>query len=139
MAIYFGITITAKLALADTYYAADNHIRAIDWAEYSDNEKKAALNQSEREVNLYLGTDLEESFDDTDWPAEWNKNFRPDLGIFEQSLFILENTARTKTSGNGAEMIESKEYQEEERSTGVGMAPQAVRFLQLNRLQLERG
>ena len=139
MALYFGQAITVKLGLADAYYAEDNHIRAIDWAEHSDNEKKAALNQSEREVNLYLGIDLEESFESIDWPADWNKNFRPDLAIFEHSLFVLENTARTKASDTGAEMIESEEYQKEERTFGVGLSPQATRFLQLNRLQVERG
>jgi len=139
MAIYFGITIAAKLVLADAYFATDNHIRALDWSEFSDDEKKASLNQAEREVNLYLGTDLEENFDATDWPADWNKNFRPDSAVFEHGLFILENTARTKTSGNGAESIESEEYQREERTTGVGLSPQATRFLQLNRMQIERG
>lgn len=139
MAVYFGESITDKLALAELYFAVDNHIRALDWAEYTDNEKKAALNQSEREVNLYLGTDLEYNFSTTDFPVDWNKNFRPDFAIFENSLFILDNTARTKTSTAGAEMIESEDYQEEERTTGVGLSPQATRFLQINRLQLDRG
>ena len=139
MAIYFGQTITEKLVLADAYFAEDNHIRSIDWAKYASNEKKAALNQSEREVNLYLGTDLEENFSSTDWPEEWNKNFRPDYAVFENALFILDNTARTSGSSSGAASIESEEYQEEERVSGVGLSPQATRFLQVNRLQLTRG
>lgn len=139
MALYFGQTITVKLAAAEAYFAADNHIRALDWAEYTDNEKKASLNQAEREVDLYLGTDLENEYSSTSFPASWNKNFRPDCAIFEHGLFVLENTARTKTSEAGAEMIESEEYQEEERTSGVGLSPQATRFLQLNRLQIARG
>ena len=31
------------------------------------------------------------------------------------------------------------ELQEEERTSGVGLSPQATRFLQLNRLQIARG
>jgi hypothetical protein len=139
MAIYFGQTITEKLSQANDYYAVDNHIRAYDWAQFSDNEKKAALNQSEREVNLYLGIDLEENYSTIDWPADWNKNFRPDYAIFEQALFILDETARTNTSTDGAQIIESEEYQEQERDVGVGLSPQATRFLSLNRIQLSRG
>lgn len=139
MAIYFGQAIAEKLAQADAYYALDNHIMALDWGEYNDNEKKAALNQSEREVNLYLGVDMEETYPTTSWPADWNPNFRPDYAIFEQSFFVLDNTARTKGSSSGAEMIESEKYQEEERTSGLSLSPQATRFLQLNRLQIERG
>lgn len=136
---YFDKTITEKLAQADAYYAVDNHIRHYDWDRITDNEKKAGLNQAEREVNLYLGCDLAETYDDQDFPiSDWD-NFRPDFAIFEHSLFILENTARTKSDGDGAQEIESEEYQEEERTSGVGMSPQATRYLQLNRIQLTRG
>lgn len=139
MAIYFGISIADKLIQADAYFATDNHILAFDWAEYSDDEKKAGLNQAEREVDLYLGVDLELEYSSTDWPESYNKNFRPDYAIFEQAYFILDNTARTKAAANGAQMIESEQYQEEERNTGVGMSPQATRFLRLNRMQIDRG
>ena len=136
---YFDKTITEKLAQADVYYAADNHIRHFDWDRNTDDEKKAGLNQAQREVDLYLGINLEENYSDQDFPlADW-ENFRPDYAIFEHSLFILENTARTKASGSGAQEIESEEYQEEERTSGVTMSPQAQRFLQLNRIQLARG
>ena len=139
MAIYFGKTIDEKLALADIYYAESNHIRSFDWAEHGTNAQKASLNQAEREVNLYLGADMERDFSATSWPAEWNLNFRPDYAIFEHALFILENTARAKLATSGAEMIESEGYQEEERTSGVGLSPQATRFLQLNRIQIDRG
>ena len=139
MAVYFGQTIDEKLSQAEDYFASDNHIQHLDWAEYTEDEKKAGLNQAEREVNLYLGINLEENYDDTDWPVDWNKNFRPDYACMEQAFFILENTARTKTGGDGAEMIESEEYQREERAHGVGLSPQATRYLRMNRLQLDRG
>lgn len=136
---YFDKTITEKLEQADSYYSADNHIRSVDWDRNTDDEKKAGLNQAQREVDLYLGCSLEQSYDDQDFPIyEWD-SFRPDFAIFEHALFILENTARTRTSGAGAQEIESEQYQEEERTSGVPMSPQATRFLKLNRIQLARG
>lgn len=139
MAIYFGQDIDTKLGIADVYYGVTSHIRANDWAAFSENEQKAALTQAEREVDLYLGVNLEENYDDTSFPVDWNLNFRPDYAIFEHALFILDNTARTKTGTDGAQLIESEEYQEEEAVSGVGLSPQASRFLTLNRIQIERG
>ena len=136
---YFDQDITEKLTQADTYYGAANHIRSIDWSKNTDDEQKAGLNQAQREVDLYLGINLEEDYSDQDFPISDFENFRPDYAIFEHALFILENTARTRASGSGAQEIESEEYQEEERNNGVTMAPQAARFLQLNRIQLQRG
>lgn len=136
---YFGQTIAEKLTQADAYYAVDNDIRAHDWAQYNDNEKKASLNQAEREVNLYLGIHLETLYSNIDWPINGAENFRPDYAVFEHALFILDNTARTKTDTSGAQLIESEEYQEEEKTQGVTMSPQAQRFLCLNRMQLQRG
>jgi hypothetical protein len=140
MAIYFGQIIATKLTQANAYFAVDNHIQAVDWSKCTDNEKKAGLLQAEREVNLYLGTDLEYNFSATSWPADWNLNFRPDYAVFEHAIFILGNTARTNgNDASGAEMIESADYQRQEMTQGVGMSPQATRFLQMNRSQIERG
>lgn len=139
MAIYFGQDIATKLTQADTYYGIANHIMANDWAQYDDDEKKASLLQAEREVNLYLGIDLEDRYDTTSWPITGAENFRPDYAIFEHAYFILDNTARTRTGSDGAKDIESESYQEEERDVGVGMSPQAARFLRINRIQIERG
>ena len=139
MAIYFGQLIAAKLVLADAYYAEDNDIRTYDWDKYSDNEKKAGLNQAEREVDLYLGISLEDEYSTQSWPITGFPNFRPDYAIFEHAYFILDNTARTRSSTTGVKDIESEEYQEEERDHGVGLSPQATRFLRLNRIQIDRG
>ena len=141
MAIYFGQTITEKLSQADDYFAAGNHIRYLDWGKYEDDEKKAGLLQAEREVNLYLGLNysLEDMYSETSFPISHCANFRPDYAVFEHALFILDNTARTNTSSTGFKMIESESYQEEERDTGVPLAPQASRFLQMNRIAIERG
>ena len=139
MAIYFGISAAAKLVIAEEFYAVGNSIRAHDWAKVTDDDKAAGLAQAEREVNLYLGINLESLYDGTSFPISEQENFRPDFAIFEHALFILENTARTKGSTEGVRTIESKSYQEEERSEGVPMSPQATRYLRLNRLQISRG
>lgn len=139
MAIYFGQDLDTKLAQANTYYGVNSHIRAHDWAKVTDDDKKASLVQAEREVNLYLGLDLEEEYAGESFPLSDFINFRPDYAIFEHAFFILDNTARTADGTGGARRIESIAYQEEERSGGVPMSPQAMRFLRLNRLQITRG
>lgn len=136
---YFDQTAAAKLTQADTYFGVTNHILHFDWAKNTEDERTAGLAQAEREINLYLGINLETDYNDQDFPISDFENFRPDYAIFEQAYFILDNTARTRTSGTGAKMIESDDYQKEERISGVGISPQATRFLQLNRIQLCRG
>lgn len=139
MAIYFGKTVDEKYALSNEYYSAESHIRHHDWTEETESDKKAALVQAEREINLYLGTNLERFNSDTDWPVDAHPNLRPDYAIFEQSLYILDETVRAKAGTDGPKQIESELYQEQEENSGVGMSPQAMRFLQLNRLQSARG
>lgn len=139
MAIYFGKTIAEKLTQADAYFAEDNHIRHFDWEKNTDGEKKAALNQAEREINLYVGVNLEDRYDATSFPITDYENYRPDYAVFEHAFFILDNTARTRSSETGVADIESVDYQEEERTQGVPVSPQAERFLRINRLQVARG
>lgn len=136
---YFDKSISEKLEQADTFYGVTSHIRHYDWERNTDDEKKAGLTQAQREIDLYLGINLEESYDDQDFPIGDYENFRPDYAIFEHALFILENTARTAAGGSGAQPIESSSYQEEERTTGLGISPQATRYLQMNRMQIARG
>ena len=139
MAIYFGKTLEEKYTQSNAYYGAESHIRHHDWEAETEPDKKAALIQAEREVNLYCGTDYERFYSNTDWPVSGIPNLRPDYAIFEQALFILDETVRTKAGTDGPKDIESDEYQQEEKNTGVGISPQATRFLQLNRLQSARG
>ena len=139
MAIYFGITIAEKLTQADAYYGVANHIRSLDWGSYVENEQKAALLQAEREIDAHLGIALEENYSETSFPISEYSSYRPDYAIFEQALYLLNNTARQRTSSSGAELIESEQYQEQERTIGVGIAPEAMVFLRINRIQMERG
>lgn len=136
---YFDKTIDEKLTQADEYFGEENSIRHYDWEVNSTSEKKAGLNQAEREINLFCGANFEEVYGSEDFPISGFENFRPDYAMFEQALFILENTARRKTGTGGAMDIESEQYQEEERLHGVGLCPIAGRFLDLNGIQIDRG
>ena len=139
MSIYFGQDIDEKLAQANAYFDPSNGVVGYDWAQHTDTEKKGALNQAEREIDLYKGWDMEEAYSTTDFPISGCKNFRPDFAVFEHAFFILENTARTNTATDGKVMIESEEYQKEEKQTGVTMSPQATRWLGSNRISIQRG
>ena len=138
MSIYFGLDIDEKLIQADAYYN-NSSILKYDWSKLSDEEKQLGLAQAEREVNLYLGIDLEYSYSETDWPLDYRPNFRPDYAIFEHAYFILDNTVRTSTSKDGVIGIETSAYQVEEKQTGVVMSPQAERYLKINRVSIQRG
>ena len=139
MAIYFGQDLATKYALANTYYGVNSHIMAHSWASETEDDRKAALVQAEREVDMYLGISLEDAYSEQSWPIEDSPNYRPDYAIFEQAWFILDNTVRKESGSDGAGFIESERYQEQERNTGVGLSPQAERFLRVNRCQISRG
>jgi len=139
MAIYFGKTLDEKYALSNEYYGPESDIRTHDWAKETESDRKAALVQTEREINLYMGTDFERFYSETDWPTDAHPNLRPDYAIFEQALFILDNTVRTKAGTDGPKRIESELYQEHEVGYGVGLSPKAIQFLQLNAMQSSRG
>ena len=139
MAIYFGKTLDEKLAIADEYYGATSHLQTHGWSLETENDRKAALTQAEREANLYLGIDLETSFSNTSFPIDACPNKRPDYAIFEHAWFLLDNTARVTDGEDGAQDIESEEYQQQEKTSGVVFSPQAARFFGLNRLQTSKG
>ena len=139
MAIYFGQSIDDKLAIADAYYANGNHVSSHDWAQLTDDDKKAGLNQAEREIDRWYGISLESMFSTTDFPVSACPNKRPDLAVLEQAFYILENTVRTKEGSDGAQDIESEEYQDQERTSGVGLSPEAPRCMGIARTQISRG
>ena len=139
MAIYFGLTPAAKLVIADAYYASANHISSLDWLNYGDSERTAAIIQAEREIDAWFGISLEQSFDATSFPIDGLPNYRPDYAVFEHAFFILDNTARTKTESDGPEMIESEGYQQEEKNHGLNMAPMALTLMKVATNRIEFG
>lgn len=116
---------------ANTYFAATNHVRALDWANYSTNERTGALAQAKRELELFIGRDVED-------PAA-SDHFRDDYAIFEQAMYILDNTVRTVSSQNSAQMIDTPETEQRERDYGLTICPIAQKFLARQRLRISRG
>ena len=139
MAIYFGLTPAQKLVIADAYYASGNHISSLDWLNYSENDRTAGIIQAEREIDAWFGISLEQSFDETSFPIDGLPNYRPDYAVFEHAFFILDNTARTKTESDGPEMIESEDYQQEEKNHGLNMAPMALTLMKIATNRVEFG
>ena len=122
---------TKTIADADAYYATTNHVRSFDWANYSTDERTGALAQAKREIELFINRDV------TD-PATTDR-FRDDYAIFEQALFILDETVRTTTSENSAQMIETVDTEQRERNYGVTLCPMAQKYLARQRLKVSRG
>jgi len=139
MAIYFGLTPAEKLVIADEYFGEESNISHFDWTNWTDSERKAGLIQAERQIDAWFGISLEDSFDTWDLPIDGYPNYRPDYAVFEHAFFILDNTSRTRTDSDGPEMIESAEYQEEEKNHGINMAPMALTFMKQRIGKIEKG
>ena len=116
---------------ANLFFAATNHVRALDWANYSTDERTGALAQSKRELELFIGRDAED-------PATTD-HFRDDYAIFEQALFILDQTVRTVSSENSAQMVETVDTEQRSLNYGVTLCPIAQKFLARQRLRISRG
>jgi len=122
---------TKTIIDANAYYATTSHVRSFDWANYSTDERTGALAQAKREIELFINRDV------TD-PATTDR-FRDDYAIFEQALFILDETVRTTTSENSAQMIETVDTEQRERNYGVTLCPMAQKYLARQRLKVSRG
>ena len=122
---------TKTITDANTYYAATNHIKAFDWAQYSTDERTGGLAQAQREVEVYLNRDLSD-------PTAGDR-YRDDYAIFEQALFILEETVRTRESTTGAELVETVNTEAQEKYYGVVYAPMAMRYMALQRRRIVIG
>lgn len=116
---------------ANVYFAVTNHVRGLDWANYSTDERTGALAQAQRELELFIGRDAED-------PATTDK-FRDDYAIFEQAIYILDNTVRTVSSQNSAQMIDTPETDLRERDYGLTICPIAQKYLARQRLRISRG
>jgi len=116
---------------ANTFFAVTNHVRSFDWANYSEDERTGALAQAKRELELFMMRDAQD-------PAASDR-FRDDYAIFEQALFILDNTVRTTTSENSAQMIETADTAQRDRFYGVTICPIAQKYLAQQRIRISRG
>jgi hypothetical protein len=122
---------TKTITDANTYFAPSSHVRALDWANYTTDERQGALTQAKREIELFIMRDVED-------PAASDR-FRDDYAIFEQAMFILDQTVRTINSQNSAQMIETADSSERDRYYGVTLSPIAQKYLARQRLRISRG
>lgn len=122
---------TQTITEANTFFSETSHIRAYDWANYTTNERTAALAQAKRQLELYLDRDLYD-------PAATDR-YRDDYAQFEQALFLLDETPRTRESTSSAQIIPTIESEERDKYYGVTISPEAMRYLATKRIRLTNG
>ena len=116
---------------ANTYFGEESHVRHYDWTQYSTAERTAGLTQAQREIEVYQKRDLYD-------PAD-NDRYRDDYACFEQALFILDKTVRTRESETSAELVETVDTEQRDKYYGVTISPMAQRFLAIKRVKFVRG
>lgn len=122
---------TKTITDANTYFGETNHIRSYDWTQYSTNERTAGLAQAQRELEVFLDRDASD-------PASTDR-YRDDYAIFEQTLFILDETVRTRESETSAELVETVDTEQRDKYHGVTISPMAMRYLAIPRVKFVRG
>ena len=122
---------TQGITEANTYYAETNHIRSNDWAKYETDERTGALAQAQREIEVFFNRDASD-------PASGDR-YRDDYAIFEQALFILDETVRTRGSTTGARIIETVDSEQRDKYHGVTLCPMAKRYIAIPAPRWVRG
>lgn len=122
---------TKTLSDANTYYGATNHIKSYDWLNYSENERSASLAQAQRQIELYLQRDAVDPQSGDRW--------RDDYAIFEQAIFLLEETVRTRQSTNSAQIIETVDSEQRDYYMGVIVCPAAREYLAVKKVRVING
>jgi len=116
---------------ANTYFGAASHVRATDWANIPVAERTAALAQAEREIEVRLNRDL--------YDPDATDRYRDDYAVFEQAFFLLEETVRTTHGTNSAQIIETVDSEQRDKLYGITICPQAMLYLQIQKLRIARG
>jgi len=118
---------------ANTYFMSDNHLKSYDWTSFDTVQRTGALAQAQRELQVGLGRDMEDPVSDDD-------AYRDDYAVFEQALYILENTPRKKERGGAAVVdLADKDDKIEIKRKGVSIAPEAKQYFALNTIKVVRG
>lgn len=122
---------TKTITDANTYFGASNHVRAYDWGKFTTDERTGALAQAKREIELFTGRDARD--------PQASDRFRDDYAIFEQAIFLMDQTVRTRESLNSAQIVETADQQQRDQYYGVTIAPAALRFLAMKRVKFING
>lgn len=129
---------TKTRADADQYFSPKNHIKALDWAGFDEDERDGAFAQAKRELETWLGRQLEDPTSGVTGRTDLTQ--RDDYALYEQALFILEKTPRTRPAGAAKEITDADEDEEDiVDRTGVTISPMARNYLQASRIKMVRG
>lgn len=122
---------TQTITEANTYFDANNHVRALDWLNHTTAERTGALAQAKREIELYIARDLND-------PSATDR-YRDDYAVFEQAMFILDETVRTINSQSSAQYVETVDSEQRDRYVGITICPIAQKYLLRQRIRIGRG
>ena len=122
---------TKTVTDANTFFGGENHIQANTWIGYTLTERTAAFATAKRELEVYLRRDLYDPSSDD--------RYRDDYAHYEQCLFILEETRRTRESETGAQLVETVDSEQRDKYHGVTIAPMAMRYFAIPRVRIVRG
>ena len=120
---------------ADTYFGLNNHVKHYEWVSYSDGMRTAAFTQSLRTLESVLGVTL------SDETITTNSGYRPDYAVYEQAIWILENT-EIKNSKEQAPAVINLTSDEKSQTTErkeILLSPEARRYLRMNFIKIARG
>ena len=124
---------TKTLADCDAYFVPNNHLKAYSYRQYDADVKEAAFNQAVRELKVSQGRELQD-------PTTDDQVYRDDFGVFEQTIYLLDNTARQLEDGRTSVIdLTSQDEKQETNRVGVLISPEALRFFAVNRLVMRRG
>jgi len=127
------MAITKTIDDCNEYFAADNHTKSIDWDAYNDGQKAGAFAQAQRELTVFLGRQLYD-------PTSDDAVYQDPRAVYEQTLYLLENTEHKSTGDNPATLDLAMDQEKEviDRK-GVLISPMAQRYFMINRLRGVRG
>ena len=114
----------------DAYWRPDLRVKANKWRGYDDELRDAAFNQAVDDLKLYLNRTLCD-------PSAGQGIYRDDYAVYEQALYILENTNIQELAG--ADAVVKIGRNEEFRVDDNWLSPQALRYLYVSRLRVARG
>ena len=122
-----------------TYFKTDNHLQGHRWASFSEAQQGAAIHQARRILSRILGDEL----DDAEAAYVEGDSYREEYAVYEQALWMLENSAFPNTQGTGpvytAETPGTADNIRDSQKQYI--APEALRWLEIapGQIRLERG
>jgi len=126
-------TWTKTVADCELYFLPNNHLKAYSFRQYNKDDKLAAFTQAVRELQVSQGRLMQDPDLDSDI-------YRDDYAVYEQVMYILDNTARQKASGMPMVIdLTSTDDKQDTKRIGVLIAPEALRYMQINRIKMVRG